>query len=564
MFEEVDKESLVEENIVDDLSMEVAKEADDIISELVMYTDNEEMLTKLYTDIFMSDNIIYIMTRVSQNGIFAHHFPELYVDNDLNENFINCQQNSKYHRYGVFKHTLYTVEIVGKENIQRSSAELKLLKWAMFLHDIGKPYVKNIIDGDRESFEGHDDKSAEIAVEILDRFAFSDFEKKIILAIIRYHDKYLNEGELTFDNLSFLAKELDNKKDLFYLLLDAKIADSKAKTIDIYNKFMTIVPKYYDFANQYFENVDITESDFLQSESGGIEDIIGGKRDIQGQIEDSINDEISSSEIISVGQIQNQELTKEELEEIYQQIIDKVGIYPVYQTIVDLKSKEVYGYDSFSRIIHRKNVSILEVLKKAKDFKKYDKLQQSLFINAIDTFRDIKHKATNRLFISIDIKSYEKYINKPKIYDFMKVAKLVLELDNYDGMYTVDIQKIVDSIRERGGEVLLNNFGTSTFTINDLDTLKVDYIKYDLTLLKGFEESQSNQKYLSELATYCLSKNIKLIVTHIENMEQLLKVQSLGVNYLEGFLFGIPTSDVENMSEYINLTLNSEGSESIV
>lgn len=564
MFEEVDKDSLVQEKVVDDVNTEGAKEADDIISQLVMYSDNEEMLTKIYTDILMSDNIIYIMTRISQNGIFAQHFPELYVDNDLNENFINCQQNSKYHRYGVFKHTLYTVEIVGRENIQRNSAELKLLKWTMLLHDIGKPYVKTVVDEDRESFEGHDDKSAEMAVGILDRFVFSDHEKKIIIAIIKYHDKYLNEGDLTFDNLSFLAKELDNKKDLFYLLLDAKIADSKAKTIDIYNKFMTVVPKYYDFANQYFANVDMTESDFVESNVNDAQDIIGGGRDIEKKIDSNINDGIIDSGIIATGQVEKQELTKEELEDIYEQIINKVGIYPVYQTIVDLKNKEVYGYDSFSRIIHRKNVSILEVLKKAKDYERYDKLQQSLFINSIDTFAEIKNKATNRLFMSIDIKSYEKYINKPKIYDFMKASKLVLGLDNYDGMYASDMQKVVDSIREKGGEVLLNNFGTSTFTLNDLNALKVDYIKYDLTLLKGIEKSQSNQKYLSELATYCLSKDIKLVVTHVENIEQLLKVQSMGINYVEGFLFGIPTADVENMSEYIDSALKDASDESIV
>lgn len=565
MFEEeVDKDSLIQEVVVDELSTNSAKEADDIISQLIMYTNNEEMLTKLYTDILMSDNVIYIMTRVSQNGIFATHFPELFIDNAMNENFINCQQNSSYHRYGVFKHTMYTVEIVGKENIQRSNAELKLLKWAMFLHDIGKPYVKTIIDGDRESFEGHDDKSAELAVGILDRFVFSEFEKKIMITIIKYHDKYLNEGDLTFDNLSFLAKELDNKKDLFYLLLDAKIADSKAKTIDIYNRFMTIVPKYYDFANQYYKNADMKESDFVDSTIGGIEDIIGGKGNIEQQIDNDINDEIIKSGVIATESIPNQELTKEELEAIYQQIIDKVGVYPIYQTIVDLKEKAVYGYDSFTRIIHRKDVSILEVIKKAKNYEKYDKLQQSLFINAIDTFREIKQKAVNRLFMAIDVKSYDKYINKPKIYDFMKAAKLVLEIDNYDGMYPADMQKLIDGIKEKGGEVLLNNFGTSTFKLNDLDTLTIDYIKYDLTLLKEFEKSPSNQKYLSELATYCLAKDIKLIVTHIENIEQLLKVQSLGVNYVEGFLFGIPTANVENMGDYIKSALSDASSESVV
>ncbi len=560
MFDEIDKDNLVDQEMLEVVSTEGAKEADDIISQLIMYSENEDMLTKLYTDILMNDNIIYIMTRVSQNGIFEKHFPEMYINNAMGENFINCQQNSKYHRYGVFKHTLYAIEIVGRENVQRTTAELKLLKWAMLLHDIGKPYVKTIIDGDRESFETHEDKSAEISVDILNRFVFSDFEKKIITTVIKYHDKYLNTGDLTFDNFKFLAMQLENRKDLFYLLLDVKLADSKAKTIDIYNNFMTIIPKYYDFANQYFANVDMKEDEYTENKEVVIEDILPGKAAESLEIATPDDGEIISGEKAA----ETQELTKEELDKIYEQIIDKVGVYPIYLTIVDLEKRCIYGYDSFSRIIHRKNVSILEVIKKAKDYEKYDKLQQSLFINAIDTFRDIKNKDTNRIFMSIDIKSYEKYINKPKIYEFMKANKLVLELDNYDGMYASDMQKIIDTIKDKGGEVLLNNFGTSTFTLKDLETLQVDYIKYDLTLLKEFEKNSHNDKYLSELSTYCLAQNIKLIVTHIESVEQLIKVRSLGVKYAEGFLFGVPTTNVESMSEYIMEALNNESSESIV
>ena len=68
------------------------KDINDIIANLQLYSNNVEMLTKLYTDILNDDNVVYIMTRISQNPIFMSHFPEFYVKNENGESVINCQQ----------------------------------------------------------------------------------------------------------------------------------------------------------------------------------------------------------------------------------------------------------------------------------------------------------------------------------------------------------------------------------------------------------------------------------------------------------------------------------------
>ena len=62
----------------------------------------------------------------------------------------------------------------------------------MLLHDIGKPYVKMRYEDGGESFAGHEDKSCELSVDILNRFAFNEEEKNLILTLVKYHDKYLN------------------------------------------------------------------------------------------------------------------------------------------------------------------------------------------------------------------------------------------------------------------------------------------------------------------------------------------------------------------------------------
>lgn len=542
------------------------KEIEDIVTYLTLYNDDKEALTKKYTELLMDDNIVDIFTKLSHNTVFMNHFPEFYEKNINSENVINCQQNNNYHKFGVFKHILYTVEIVGKESIQRNSFEMKLLKWTMLLHDIGKPYVKVVGPTGNDSFAGHDDKSVELASGILDRFSFSVEEKNIILTLIKYHDRYLNEGELTFDNLSFLASELGNRKDLFFLLIDVKIADSKAKTIEVYNKFMTIVKKYYDFANQYFDNINMTKDEFIVDTEP---DIIGEMavrdaavitNDIAQTEETSIienNDEsIIDKESISIdfNSIENfDDLNEEDFKEIYSQMLERKLIYPVYQPIVDLKDFSIHGYESFNRIGYSKNIKIIDFIQKSKDYSKYDKVQQMLFINSIDNFQKVKPAGSDvKVFSMIDVQSYIKYPNKPRVNEFLEKRDIVVELSSYDGMALSELQDCIKEIKKNRGKILLNYFGTNKFTLNDLDSLDVDYIKYDMILLNNFEESEENQKYLSELATYCLSRDIELVVMGIENLEQLTIVKNMGVKYIQGYIFGKPTRELDTSINRIN------------
>ena len=137
-----------------------------IINRLKMYSNDSVELTKLYTSILVDDNVSYMLTKISQDQIFMKHFPEFYEMNQYGENVINCQQNSTYHKYGVFKHILATVESVANNQVPIGDWQKRILKWTMFLHDIGKPYVKTIAEDGTESFAGHDDKSDELAVEI--------------------------------------------------------------------------------------------------------------------------------------------------------------------------------------------------------------------------------------------------------------------------------------------------------------------------------------------------------------------------------------------------------------
>ncbi len=484
------------------------------INKLKMYSNNVTELAKSYTNILLDDNVAYMLTKISQDQIFVKHFPEFYEINQYGENVINCQQNSNYHKYSVFKHILSTIESVANTQAPIGDWQKKILKWTMLLHDIGKPYVKIIAEDGTESFAGHDEKSVELASNILDRFEFEAHDKKVILTLIKYHDKFLNEGEITNDNMKFLASELENNKDLFYLLIDVKTADARAKNIEVYNNFKIVKNKYLEFINGYFSHTQTTSSALSNKEQ---------EENIEQVKEDA-----------SLG----------ELQILLDSVLSRKAIKSLYQPIIDLKNQQVFGYEVFARIESNKRVNILDFFEYANNMGKYEKLQQVLLINGIEDFEDLLEKESKRIFVNSDFTSYEKYINKPRLYDMMSRNKVIIEFQNYEKRDFNKIQETINQIHKNGGLVALDKFGIGSLTIDDISTLNVDFIVPDISIIDGIVNDIEKQRYIAGLVTYAISNDCNVVALGVENIQTLDILKKLGVTLAQGYFFAKPTSKV--------------------
>lgn len=90
----------------------------------------------------------------------------------------SCTQETPYHCYDVWEHTLHVLDSVPKQSV---------LRWAALLHDCGKPDVKFFSPDGVAHFYGHDKKSVEIAGPLLERLRFSNQEAEAVLTLVRYH-----------------------------------------------------------------------------------------------------------------------------------------------------------------------------------------------------------------------------------------------------------------------------------------------------------------------------------------------------------------------------------------
>lgn len=131
-----------------------------------------ERLRDEFNKMIMSPNFPEALNDMEDTGVLEKVLPEAQAMKGV-------AQPLEFHTEGdVWDHTLRAVRALKPE------AQI-LLRWAVFLHDIGKPETFKIKE--RIRFDGHCEKSAEIATAILRRLKFPLKDIKIIDWLVRHH-----------------------------------------------------------------------------------------------------------------------------------------------------------------------------------------------------------------------------------------------------------------------------------------------------------------------------------------------------------------------------------------
>lgn len=179
-------------------------------NELIKNISEERVCVEL-TKILISDYPEKIML-LYDTGLMEYIIPEF-------EKCIGFKHDNYHHIYDVGDHILHSVK-----NIENNP----VLRWTMFLHDIGKPDTKTFDKDNVGHFYGHPKVSCDIAKKIMKRLKFSNKDMKKIERLILNHDYELNMNEKSIRKA--VSKIGD---DIFIDLLKVKLADNYAKNIEI-------------------------------------------------------------------------------------------------------------------------------------------------------------------------------------------------------------------------------------------------------------------------------------------------------------------------------------------
>lgn len=144
---------------------------------------------------------------------------------------VGFDQHSVYHCYDVWEHTARAVAAV---------KPLPVLRYAMLLHDIGKPETFSLDEEGRGHFYGHWRRSVPLAQAALERLRMDNRSRQTILTLVERHD-----CELPLSERSVRRNLARYGEETLRLLLEVKRADNLAQA-EAYRDRQTLIRQWED------------------------------------------------------------------------------------------------------------------------------------------------------------------------------------------------------------------------------------------------------------------------------------------------------------------------------
>lgn len=123
---------------------------------------------------------------------------------------------------------------------------------------------------------------------------------------------------------------------------------------------------------------------------------------------------------------------------------------------------------------------------------------------------------------------------------------IVLEITESFAINDMDrVLKIIEGLKTLGPRIALDDFGTGYSSLNYIKQLPLNIIKVDKTFIDDIVEDEYAQAFVKLIVDLSKTIGTQIVVEGVEYEEQYKVLKDIGVNYIQGFLFGKPVSAEE-------------------
>ena len=229
--------------------------------------------------------------------------------------------------------------------------------------------------------------------------------------------------------------------------------------------------------------------------------------------------------------------------------LDESTIKIVFQRIVSIPKGEIIGYEALSRDPKEK-LSVYSLFKKYQAIGKLTELKRICFVEQIKKSQKI---GLSRVFINIDFI----LLDQMDPFSIPPGREVILEISELEALHDIERHLVIaEKWRARGFKFAIDDFGAGFISLPFMARLMPDYIKLDRSTMLQAVSNSTFRKFATNLVR-TLKHFVKsgIIVEGVETREELEVVKEMGIEIVQGFLFGKPAELEENCSEILNKTI---------
>ncbi len=218
----------------------------------------------------------------------------------------------------------------------------------------------------------------------------------------------------------------------------------------------------------------------------------------------------------------------------------------LYEPIVNVTTREVIGYEALTRGPWDSNLhapdALFEMGEEAGLVFELDCLCRRNALRGARGLSPGKLLFLNCLPTAIHDPAFRGEVLKKTLEQLrLRPSDVVFEISEKEAIHNFEIfREARDYYGELGFRVALDDTGVAYGSLEAIIELSPDFIKVDLSLVRGIDTDPPRQELLRALNSVAGSINAGLIAEGIETSEELATIHSLGIPYGQGYLFGRP------------------------
>ena len=266
-------------------------------------------------------------------------------------------------------------------------------------------------------------------------------------------------------------------------------------------------------------------------------------------------DGVSSVAALGEKQLQANRTTRGYAEDL-RDALREDRISPYYQPIFNVRSGEVFAFETLARLIEPsgKTISAGMFVETIEKYGMGRELDRAIISKALQAKREkmTAEQTTTKIFINLSAQEIqgrgilgyaEELCTQLQIPPECIVFE-ILERDAIGDM--TNMRKFLTKLREKGFAFALDDFGSGYNSFHYLRELHFEYVKIDGAFVRNILNSKVDYALVQNLSRLCQDIGILTVAEFVENQEIFNALKGMGVNYAQGFHLGMPMREMRN------------------
>lgn len=221
----------------------------------------------------------------------------------------------------------------------------------------------------------------------------------------------------------------------------------------------------------------------------------------------------------------------------FRQVLDELWV--VFQPIVSLSKRSVYGYEALVRSGHPDFRSPSQLLGAAERGGALNELGRVVRARAAES---VEALGGALLFVNLHPQDLnDPLLSAPGSPLVPFADRVVLEVTERASLGGIEhLQPRIAELRKLGFRIAVDDLGAGYAGLTSFALLEPEIVKLDMSLTRGVDRSSVKQKLVGSIGMLCREMGMTSVVEGVETPEERDALVSLGCDLMQGHLFGYP------------------------